>query len=129
MIPHPIRLRHPWDEVPAKAAGNRAFRRSFNRPTGLESHETVCVEIDRAVYCGDVALNGVSLGSLDTGELFAAEITALLKASNELVVEVDPATAVEGPIPSASLYVIDPNEPPSSPIGEVRLLIRSVSAR
>jgi len=126
MIPHPIRLRQPWDEAPAKAAGNRAFSRLFNRPTGLESHETVCVEIDRAVYCGEVALNGVSLGNLETGELFAAEITALLKLANELVVEVDPATAVTGPIPSASIYVIDPNEPPSSPIGEVRLVIRSV---
>jgi hypothetical protein len=126
MIPHPIRLRQPWDEVPAKQDGWIAFRRSFNRPTGLESHETVCIEIDRAVYCGDVALNGISLGSLETGDLFAAEITALLKASNELVVEVDPATALQGPIPSASIYVIDPNEPPSSPIGEVRLVIRNV---
>jgi len=128
MIPHPIRLRQPWDEVSAKAAGKRAFRRSFNRPTGLESHETVCVEIDRAVYCGDVALNGISLGNLETGELFAAEITALLNSANELVVEVDPATALKGPIPSASIYVIDANQPPSSPIGEVRLVIRSVGS-
>ena len=126
MIPHAIRLRQPWEEVPAKATGNRAFRRSFNRPTGLESHETVCVEIDRVVYCGEVTLNGISLGGLETGELFATEITALLKGANELVVEIDPATAVNGPIPSASIYIIDPSEPPSSPIGEVRLVIRSV---
>ena len=126
MIPHAIRLRQPWEEVPAKATGNRAFRRSFNRPAGLESHETVCVEIDRVVYCGEVTLNGISLGGLETGELFATEITALLKAANELVVEIDPATAVNGPIPSASIYIIDPSEPPSSPIGEVRLVIRSV---
>jgi len=126
MIPHPIRLRQPWDEVPAKREGWKSFRRAFNRPTGLETHETVCVEIDRAVYCGEVSLNGVSLGNLETGDLFAAEITALLAPANELLVEVDPATALTGPIPSASIYVVDPNEPPSSPIGEVRLVIRSV---
>jgi hypothetical protein len=129
MIPHPIRLRQPWDEVPAKRNRWKAFRRSFNRPTGLESHETVCIEIDRAVYCGEVALNGISIGKLETSELFATEITALLRAANELVVEVDPTTAVKGPIPSSSIYVVDTNEPPSSPIGEVRLLIRAVSAR
>jgi hypothetical protein len=129
MIPHPIRLRQPWDEVPTKSADGKAYCRRFNRPTGLDAWETVCLEIDRAMYCGEVSLNGVSLGKLKTGELFVAEITALWKPANELVVEVDRATAVKGPIPSVSIYVIDPDEPPSSPIGEVRLLIRAVSAR
>ena len=46
MMPHPIRLRHPWDEIPAATSGKISYRRRFNRPTGLGAHEVVMLEID-----------------------------------------------------------------------------------
>ena len=53
MMPHPIRLRHPWDELPAVAPGKVAYRRRFNRPTGLGAHEIVTLEVDRIVFRGE----------------------------------------------------------------------------
>lgn len=128
MIPHPIRLRQPWDEVPASQSGRTAYRRRFNRPSGLDAWESVTLEIDRVLFCGEAALNGTPLGKLQTGELFAVDITSLLQDSNELIVEVDPNTAAAKPTPSATIYIVDPNEPPGSPIGEARLVIRTVSS-
>ena len=57
MIPHPIRLRHPWDELPGSEAGKIAYRRKFQRPTNLDAWERVTLEIDRAIYSGEVRFN------------------------------------------------------------------------
>ncbi len=125
MIPHSIRLRQPWDEVPA-GAGRVAYRRRFNSPTGLDDWKRVSLEIDRAIFAGEVLLNGVSLGPLAPGELFAADITPHLQPANELRVEVDPRTALSRPPQTNSIYIIDLEEPLGSPIGDVRLVIRTV---
>ena len=128
MIPHSIRLRHPWDEVAPSTPDRKAFRRRFNRPTGLDPWETVSLEVDRVLYCGEVALNGTALGELQTSELFAADVTGLLQESNLLTIEVDPKTAADKLPSSASIYIVDAEEPPGSPIGDVRLVIRAHSA-
>ena len=74
-------------------------------------------------------LNGTLLGEFRPGEVFAAEITSALLPANELIAEVDPRTAVDGPVESASIYIVDPAEEPGSPIGDVRLVIRADSRR
>ena len=125
MIPHSIRLRQPWEEVPA-GDGRVAYRRRFNRPTGLDAWERVSLEIDRAVLAGAVSLNGFLLGQLMPGQLFAADITPHLQAANELSVEAGPQTVLPTLPQSNSIYIVDPTEPLGSPIGEVRLVIRAV---
>ncbi|MCC7083860.1 MAG: hypothetical protein IT427_02505 [Pirellulales bacterium] len=127
MIPHTIRLRHPWDPSPA-ADGRIAYLRRFNRPTNLDAWERVSLEIDRAMSCGEVGLNGRLLGSLKVGEFFAVDVTDLLQASNELRVEIDPATTAAAPPITRMIYVVDVDEPLGSPIGDARLVIRAVQA-
>jgi hypothetical protein len=127
MIPHAIRLRHPWDQSPA-ANGRVAYLRRFNRPTNLDAWETVTLEIDRAMFRGEVTLNGSPLGQLAVGEFFSADVTSLLEATNDLRAEIDPATAALAPPPTSTIYVVETEEPPGSPIGDVRLVIRAVQA-
>ena len=93
MMPHPSALETPWDEMPATASGKMAFRRRFNRPTGLGAHEIVVLEVDRIVFRGRISLNGETLGELEPGEFFSADITALLMDGNELIAEVIPKSA------------------------------------
>lgn len=138
MIPHPIRLRHPWDELPSRTSGRTIYRRLFKCPTGLDTWEHVFLEVDRILFSGEITLNGQPIGRLESAQFFSADITPLLQPANELQVEVDPQIAVtardqvdaprQSP-PSHSLYITDPNEPPGSPIGDVRLLIRTVHPR
>jgi hypothetical protein len=125
MIPHSIRLRQPWEELPAES-GRMLYRRRFNRPTGLDAWERVALEIDRAMLVGEVSLNGFLLGQLMPGQLFVADITPHLQAANELSVEADPQTVLPTPPQSNSIYIVDPTEPLGSPIGDVRLVIRAV---
>ena len=135
MIPHPIRLRHPWDELPGDIPGSVIYRRVFNQPSGLDTWERVSLEVDRAIYSGEITLNGQSIGRLQVGQFFSADITQFLQPNNELHVKVDPpvtsanldpADAKSQLRPSHSAYIVDPNEPLGSPIGDVRLLIRTV---
>jgi hypothetical protein len=127
MIPHSIRLRHPWDELPGGSPETIVYRRRFQRPTNLDVWESVTLEIDRAVCSGTVALNGIALGNLQAGEFFTAEVTSLLQSQNELSVEIDPKTRLATMPETKNIYVVDPDEPPGSPIGDVRLVIRAVS--
>ena len=92
MIPHSIRLRHPWDELPGGSPETVIYRRRFQRPTNLDASECVTLEIDRAICSGTVALNGIALGNLQAGEYFTAEVTSLLQSQNELSIEIDPKT-------------------------------------
>jgi hypothetical protein len=126
MIPHPIRLRHPWDELPGTVPGRATYRRRFNRPTGLDTWERVSLEVDRAIFSGEISLNGTNLGHFEAGQFFQADITRLLQAANELNVDVDHQTALSQPPPTTSVYAVGPDEPLGSPIGDVRLVIRTI---
>lgn len=129
MIPHPIRLRHPWDELPADVSGHVRYRRMFKCPTGLDTWERVWLEVDRIVFPGEIFLNAHSLGRLQPGELFSADVTTLLQPNNELNVEVDrqsaAACAAQADPVSHSAYIVEPNTPLGSPFGDVRLVIRA----
>lgn len=125
MIPHSIRLRHPWEEVSA-GDGRIVFRRRFNKPTGLDDSQRVALEVDRTLLAADISLNGTPLGQLSPGQPFAADITSLLQPANELKVDADPHTALAAPPPTSSIYIVEPDEPLGSPIGDVRLLIRTI---
>lgn len=127
MIPHTIRLRQPWEELPATTPGRAVFCRRFNRPTGLDTWERVLLEVDRMIFSGELSVNGTPIGQLKSGQLFTADITHLLQPSNELRAEVDCQSAAASPPPSASIYIVDPAEPIGSPIGDVRLVIRSAN--
>ncbi len=131
MVPHPIRLRHPWDELPGASPGQIIYRRAFKRPTGLDAWERVFLEVDRTLVSAPVVLNGHPIGHLEYGQFFSADITGLLQLNNDLQVTVESASAATAanrqPPPSHSVYLTDPAEPTGSPIGDVHLLIRTAS--
>jgi hypothetical protein len=126
MIPHSIRLRHPWDELPGSEAGKFAYRRKFQRPTNLDAWERVTLEIDRAIYSGEVRFNSALLGQLQAGEFFSVDITDRLALQNELVIEIDPHTHLAAIPATQTIYVVEPGEPLGSPIGDVRLVISAI---
>jgi hypothetical protein len=126
MIPHSIRLRHPWDELPGSELGKIAYRRRFQRPTNLDAWERVTLEIDRAIYSGEVRFNSALLGPLQAGEFFAADITDQLALQNELLIEIDPCTRLAAIPATQTIYVVEPDEPLGSPIGDVRLVISAI---
>jgi hypothetical protein len=127
MIPHPIRLRHPWDELPAASSDRVRYRRLFKCPTGLDIWERVWLEVDRIIFPGEIFLNGQLLGPLQAGEFFSADVTTLLQPNNELIVEVDRKQASASADPTNSIshsaYIVEPNSPLGSPFGDVRLVI------
>ena len=127
VIPHSIRLRHPWDELPGSVVGQTVYRRLFKQPTNLDRWERVFLEVDRTLVSGEFFLNGTRIGRLEYGEFFSVDITELLAPQNELRVEAisGPGETRQAP-PSHSIYITDPNEPPGSLVGDVRLLIRTV---
>src|SRR5690606_26025800 len=103
-------------------------RRKFNRPTGLDEWERVWLEVDRTMCAGEVLVGETPVGRLAPGEYFAADITPHLQRANEISVDVEPGSVLQSPPPSSTIYVTpDPDAPPSSPVGEVRLVIRAVS--
>jgi hypothetical protein len=87
--PHPIRLRGPWaSEVLADPVGRKRFRRRFGYPGRIDDFERVWLTF--AGLEGDVSvwLNGQFLGRHENAPPgFDCEVTALLKARNEVVVE------------------------------------------
>lgn len=125
MIPHPIRLRHPWETQPV-GDSRVLHRRRFNRPTSLDDWERVTLEIDRVCCAGEISLNGNAVGTLAPGEYFSADVTEMLQSRNELRIEIDPASVLPKPPPSSTIYIIDPNAPLGSPVGDVQLVIRAI---
>jgi len=99
----------PRDDGPGRNARGRAsFRRHFNRPTGLATHERVWVVLEQIGVDSTVGLNDQPLGSGgDDGSAAEFDITHLLADSNQLSLSVD------FPQPAAS-----------GRFGEVRLEIR-----
>ncbi len=87
--PHPIRLRGPWAYEPlADSTGRGRFRRRFGYPGRLDDFERVWLTF--AGLEGDVSvwLNGQFLGRHENASGgFEYEVTSLLAARNEVVVE------------------------------------------
>jgi hypothetical protein len=109
LYPHSIRLRsawryafdtQPWAEEQAalpgawqsvlELANGRDIRlqRNFNHPTGLESHESVCLVIDQPHGLRVVRLNKRQLTIEANPSDASVEITNLLIDRNELDIEI-----------------------------------------
>ncbi len=85
-----------WRELFGVNAGRVEFRRKFNMPTNLESHEHVWIVFDGIGGDSAVSVNRKSLGHVAADKSKAEfEITSLLNVHNELCVDLsfDPARA------------------------------------
>jgi hypothetical protein len=76
--------------------GRVRFRRSFGYPGRIDSHERVWLTFAAVGGEGEVQLNNHPLGHIAAAAEF--EVTSLLRARNELVVEVE-GTSEEGGLP------------------------------
>ncbi len=118
LYPHSIRLRSawryaygagPWAEERAALPGvwqrvlelangrDVRLRRNFNRPTGLESHESVWLVIDRPHGLRVVRLNQRPLTLEANPSDASVEITNLLIDRNELDIEVEGYGKIDKP--------------------------------
>ncbi len=85
--PHRIRLRGPW-KMESGTDRVRCVRR-FGYPGRIDDYERVWIVFEHVGSTADVTLNGTSLGRKEGGGSFAFEVTRLLTARNELVLEID----------------------------------------
>jgi hypothetical protein len=85
--PHRIRLRGPWQAAPT-AGGVRRARR-FGYPGRIDADERVWLTFGGAGGRVAVSLNGRVLGTHGAGTPFDHDVTTLLAARNELVMEVE----------------------------------------
>jgi hypothetical protein len=85
--PHRIRLRGPWQSAPC-AGGVRRARR-FGYPGRIDADERVWLTFGGAGGRVAVSLNGHALGTHDGGLPFEHDVTGLLAARNEVVMEVE----------------------------------------
>lgn len=114
MYPHRIRLRGPWDYEPLDRPGEPTpapgrmtmpcrwaeggltdfrgrvrFRRRFGYPGRIDPHERVWLTFAGVTDRAAVRLNDTALGCHAGDGPFEFEVTSLLNARNELVVEVE----------------------------------------
>jgi beta-galactosidase/beta-glucuronidase len=86
----PLRIKLPaaWSDLFGSVAGNVRFRRSFGKPTNLDSNEQVFLCFDGIGGTGTVRLNDRELGTLDGNQTSARyDVTGLLESRNTLLVE------------------------------------------
>ncbi len=126
-LPAPARLTAPADWSAALGAdfrGRALFRRGFNRPTGLESSETLWLVIEGLDACGVVSLNGQRLGEVEGYALPREfDVTARLEPRNEVVLEIGaPGLTPHSPAPRPGREHL-----PGGPIRETRLEVRAAS--
>lgn len=83
-----IRMPSSWQSAFGETAGRIRFSRRFQRPTNLDADEQVHIAFDGIGGAAVLFLNNVQIGQLqDSEETVSFDITAGLKASNELTVE------------------------------------------
>jgi hypothetical protein len=113
-----------WGDLLGKDFRGRVrYRRSFNPPGALDSHERLWLVVEGVDARGCLSLNGVPLGEVHGYALWASfDVTSVVSRRNELVLDVE--------LPAASGNSEAPLRPgretmPGGPIGEVRLEVRS----
>jgi hypothetical protein len=84
--PHRIRLRGPWRSEPLGSGARRSRR--FGYPGRIDDDERVWLTFAGAAGRVAVSLNGQALGTHQGVADFEHEVTALLAARNEVVMEV-----------------------------------------
>lgn len=83
-----VTLPASWQAIFGDEAGRAEFRRKFNQPTNLESHEHVWIVFQGVRGAGWVDFNGQRLGGIDIADETAEfEITPHLALHNELIVQ------------------------------------------
>ena len=84
-----VTLPASWQTIfEGSSCGRAEFRRKFNQPTNLESHEHVWIVFQGVRGVGQVGINGQWFGSIDREDTTAElEITPHLALHNELVVQ------------------------------------------
>ncbi len=111
--PRRVTLPASWQTIFGYEAGRAEFRRKFNQPTNLESHEHVWIVFQGVSGAASVDINGQRLGGIDIGDETAEfEITSHLAQHNELVVQL-------------TFWVGSPPDQPGGLWGPVALEIRS----
>ncbi len=112
---HIIRLRGPWEVVnpesgatcrvhwpltlraiPESLAASRlTLRRNFNRPTGMEPHESVVLRVCSSVRLAAVGLNQTALPVCTPSD--TVDVTRLLRPHNALIIQLrmDPTATVD----------------------------------
>lgn len=113
---HAINLGNAWEAEPGHAGRASAWVRRFGRPTGLVAADIVWLVID-APADGAVAVNGAALPAATAGVEYRANVTALLRDRNLLVLVPRQAGATAVPPPGRS--------PLPQSLGTVRLEIVS----
>lgn len=99
--------------------GRVRYRRTFQKPTGLDSGERVFLVVEGPRSRGWVALHCQPLGNVVEGALLRVDITERLEDHNMLEIEVDDP-ALEG---SGNRLGTSTRSGPGGLVGEVRLEI------
>jgi len=125
-LPPPGVMKMPADwglQLGSDFRGRVRYRRHFNCPTALESHETVWLVIEAVDLSAEVFLSAQPLGTIQPdASATRFNVTALLRPRNELIVEVElPPLAEEQ---ERQLRPGRQNQP-GGLIGEVRLEIHN----
>ena len=80
-----------WDDLLKPAlSGSVKIERRFNRPTGLESDQSILLVIKEFDFDGEATLNDDPLGQLHRGEAVKFNIAHLLGSHNRLSIEFTP---------------------------------------
>lgn len=83
-----VTLPASWQTIFGNEAGRAEFRRTFNQPTNLESHEHVWIVFQGVRGAAWVSLNRQRLGEINLDDTTAEfELTPHLALHNELVVQ------------------------------------------
>lgn len=116
---HTIRLRRPWlrfsnldatpdrvdvpDDSPlACGGGTVTYRRAFNRPTGLATHDRIWLSIEH--FSGDsirVLLNDTPIDQDVTGDSILVDLTSYLEPTNQLSVQLEGSADVTAALDGA----------------------------
>lgn len=97
---HCIRLGPPW-QITATDTGATRHARKFGRPRTLDATEQLWLVCEHVPGVAEVRINGTLLASPNTPGPFAADITSLLLARNEVVFVI----ASDAPLGSVSLEI------------------------
>ena len=108
-----VTLPTSWQSIFGDTTGRAEFRRTFNQPTNLESHEHVWIVFQSVRGAAWVDLNRQRLGEINPDDTTAEfEITPHLALHNELIVQL-------------TFEVGSPPDQPGGLWGPVALEIRS----
>jgi hypothetical protein len=106
--PAPCRLTVPVrlaDTELAGFIGRLQLRRRFGYPGSIDAHERVWLTVGAAGDAAEAWLNGRSLGRVTAEDGGEFEVTALLAARNELLIEVDVTARQDLPCGAVALEV------------------------